>query len=80
VVLDSENVVVTQPSEGEFKAFTATCTHQQCTVASVKDGTISCPCHGSQYSAEDGSVQQGPASSPLKSIAVAVEGDQIVRA
>jgi Rieske Fe-S protein len=80
VILESERIVITQPTEGDIKAFTAVCTHQACTVASVKDDRISCPCHGSAYSAADGSVLNGPASRPLKSIPVTVEGDQVVTA
>jgi Rieske Fe-S protein len=80
VVLDGKKIVVTQPTAGEFKAFTAVCTHMQCLVSSVKNNTISCPCHGSTYSAADGSVKGGPASSPLRSVAVTVEGDQVVQA
>jgi Rieske Fe-S protein len=79
VVLEAEKVVVTQPAEGTFKAFTAVCTHQACTVASVKNDRISCPCHGSVYSAEDGSVINGPAPRPLDEIPVSVEGDQVIR-
>ena len=80
VVLDEQKIVVTQPTQGTFKAFTAVCTHQGCTVGSVKDGVISCPCHGSAYSAADGSVQNGPATRPLKAIAVTVEGGEVVQA
>ena len=80
VVLGKDGVVVTQPTEGEFVAFTAVCTHQGCTVGSVADGTIICPCHGSRFSAEDGSVVTGPASAPLDEVAVSVKGDQVVRA
>ena len=80
VVLDDKKIVVTQPASGEFKAFTAVCTHQQCTVASVKANTITCPCHGSTYSALDGSVKGGPAPSPLREIPVTVKGDQVVKA
>jgi Rieske Fe-S protein len=79
VVVDGEQVVVTQPTEGEFKAFTAVCTHQGCVVSSISDNTINCACHGSQFSAEDGSVVTGPATSPLTEIAVKVEGDSVVR-
>jgi Rieske Fe-S protein len=73
-------VVVTQPTEGEFRGFSSTCTHQGCQVASVADGVISCPCHGSRFSAEDGSVRNGPATAPLPEVSVAVEGEDVVRA
>ena len=79
VILEAEKVVVTQPTEGMFKAFTATCTHQSCTVSSVKADRINCACHGSAFSARDGSVLGGPATRPLKEIAVMVEGDQVVQ-
>jgi len=78
VILDKQKVVVTQPVEGTFKAFSAICTHQACTVASVKKNVISCPCHGSAFSADDGSVQNGPATRPLPEVPVTVEGDQVV--
>ena len=79
-IFADEKVVVTQPSEGEFKAFDSTCTHQGCQVASVSDGTINCTCHGSMFSIEDGSPEAGPATSPLKEVAITVEGDSIVLA
>ena len=73
----SAKVVVTQPSAGEYKAFTAVCTHAGCTVSTVSNNVIQCPCHGSQYSAKDGSVIQGPATSPLTSVSVKVSGSTI---
>lgn len=76
-IFADEKVVITQPTEGEFKGFSATCTHQGCTVGTVADGTINCPCHGSMFSIEDGSVQGGPAPSPLSEVALDVKGDQI---
>lgn len=80
VIIAAEKVVVTQPAEGDFKAFGSTCTHQGCQVAEVADGQIKCPCHGSRYSIEDGSVQAGPAPDPLPEVAIAVAGDQVVLA
>jgi Rieske Fe-S protein len=56
--LGADGVVVTQPSAGRFMAFSATCTHRGCTLASVSDGTINCPCHGGRFSIVDGSVVQ----------------------
>ena len=77
VILDAKKIVETQPTEGTFKAFTAVCTHQACLVGSVKDGVISCPCHGSAFSATDGSVQNGPATKPLGEIAISVQGGEV---
>lgn len=65
VILPVAKVVVTQPSAGEFKAFTAICTHQFCTVTDVTNGRIHCSCHQSEFSITDGSVLAGPATSPL---------------
>ena len=76
-VFKDAKVVVTQPAEGEFKCFSAICTHQGCPVSSVEDGTIDCPCHGSKFSIEDGSPQAGPATEPLGEVDVTVEGGQI---
>ncbi len=65
-------VVVTQPEAGTYKAFSATCTHMGCTVAMVRDNVIVCPCHGSEFSAEDGSVLRPPAQKPLPPVAIQV--------
>jgi Rieske Fe-S protein len=78
VVIAAEQVVVTQPTEGEFKAFGSTCTHQGCQVSEVSNGEITCFCHGSRYSIDDGSVTNGPAPEPLPEVGIAVEGDQVV--
>ncbi|MFE7484903.1 Rieske (2Fe-2S) protein [Streptomyces sp. NPDC057552] len=64
-VFKERKVVVTQPEEGEFKAFSAVCTHAQCLVSTVSDGTINCPCHGSKFSIRDAAVETGPATRPL---------------
>jgi len=76
-VFDATKIVVTQPKAGEFKAFSAVCTHKGCTVAGVANGTISCPCHGSTYDAATGQVTGGPAPAPLPSKTVTVNGGSI---
>ena len=73
-------VVVTQPTEGDFKAFSAVCTHQGCLVESSSDGEIPCPCHLSHFSLEDGSPLSGPASAPLAPVEITVDGDSITQA
>lgn len=76
-VFKDQKVVVTQPKANEFKAFSATCTHQGCLVNEVAAGTINCPCHQSKFKIEDGSVAGGPATSPLEERTVSVEGGSI---
>jgi Rieske Fe-S protein len=79
-IFDSEKVVVTQPTQGEFKAFSAVCTHMSCLVTQVSDGLIQCPCHGSEYSITDGSVQGGPAPRPLPEERITVAHGEITLA
>ncbi|MCX4574036.1 Rieske (2Fe-2S) protein [Streptomyces sp. NBC_01571] len=76
-IFKDRKVVVTQPTKGEFKAFSAICTHQGCTVSTVADGTIDCPCHGSKYRITDASVVAGPAPRPLPAERITVEGNSI---
>jgi Rieske Fe-S protein len=80
VVLTDAAIVITQPKAGTFKAFSAICTHQGCTVSTVEGGTINCPCHGSQFAIADGSVVHGPAQKPLPATKIKVSGTAITAA
>ncbi|MEV0412174.1 Rieske (2Fe-2S) protein [Streptomyces sp. NPDC050448] len=77
MVLKEDKLVVTQPTTGSFRCFTAVCTHQGCIVSKVENGTIDCPCHGSKFQIADGAVAHGPASRPLaeQQITVAPDGN-----
>jgi len=77
VVVADPPVVVTQPTEGDVKAFTAICPHQGCLVSDVSNNEILCACHGSKFSALDGSVIQGPAVEGLSAAAVSVDGTKV---
>ncbi|SDO82077.1 Rieske (2Fe-2S) protein [Actinacidiphila guanduensis] len=79
-IYDAQKVVVTQPTAGTFKCFSAVCTHQGCTVAQVSGGVIHCPCHGSGFHIADGSVANGPATAPLPAKQVTVSGGEITLA
>jgi Rieske Fe-S protein len=76
-VFATQKVVVTQPTAGEYKGFTAVCTHEGCIVDDVSGSTINCACHGSKYSITDGSVVQGPAQRPLAAENVSVSDGTI---
>ncbi|GAA5217750.1 Rieske (2Fe-2S) protein [Streptomyces thinghirensis] len=76
-IFADRKIVVTQPEQGEFKAFSAVCTHQNCLVSDVRDGSIDCACHGSRFSITDGAVEQGPATEPLPEERIAVDGNSV---
>jgi len=62
------------------KAFGAACPHAGTTVSPPKGGIITCPNHGSQFGATDGSLKKGPATKGLTEVPVKVTGDQVVMA
>lgn len=76
-IFTAEKVVVTQPEKGEYKAFSAICTHQGCTLNKVADGTVDCPCHGSKFRISDGSVAHGPATEALAAKEIMVHGNTV---
>jgi Rieske Fe-S protein len=76
-VFADQKVVVTQPTSGDFKAFSAVCTHQGCIVSDVSNGTINCLCHGSQFDIATGDVKAGPATQPLPAKGVTVSSNGI---
>lgn len=80
LVLGDRGVVITQANEGEFVAFSATCTHQGAQLSEVDQRGIHCPLHGSVFDATDGSVVGGPATDALPKVAITVEGDEILAA
>ena len=79
-ILTDKKIVLTQPKSGEFHGFSAVCPHAGCTVGSVSDGTINCPCHGSEFAIADGSVVAGPAPKPLPAQSIKVSGGSITAA
>ncbi|MFJ5927349.1 Rieske (2Fe-2S) protein [Kitasatospora sp. NPDC092948] len=76
-IYEGQKVVVTQPTQGEFHAFSAICTHQGCLVTKVKSGKIHCPCHNTSFDIKDGSVTHGPAKDPLPELKVTINGDSL---
>jgi Rieske Fe-S protein len=71
-------VIVTQPEAGQFRGFSAICSHAHCVMTWVANGLIRCPCHGSEFRISDGSVARGPATLSLVSHTVTVNGDVVV--
>jgi Rieske Fe-S protein len=76
-VVSTANVVVTQPTAGDFRAFDARCTHRGCLLGPVTAGEIRCPCHSSRFSIVDGAPVFGPAPTALPTVAIRVADDYV---
>ena len=64
--------------DGSWKAFSAVCTHLNCTVQYEQDShTIFCACHGGRFDT-NGQVIAGPPPRPLDEYSVNVRGDEVV--
>lgn len=62
-----------------YHAFDDVCTHQQCSLAEgdLEGATVTCFCHGSQFDVTSGAVLHPPATEPVRSYPVRVEGDSL---
>ena len=71
-------VILVRTAGGEFRAFSATCTHLDCTVQYRKDmGLIWCACHNGRYDLNGRNVA-GPPPRPLDEYRVVLQGDEIL--
>jgi cytochrome b6-f complex iron-sulfur subunit len=64
--------------DGRLFALEARCTHLGCTPRWTGGaGGFLCPCHGSRFT-EDGVPRNGPATLPLRRLAIRVERGEVV--
>jgi len=77
LILPTARIVLSRSSNGTVHGFSAVCTHQGCTVTSIRNGMIGCPCHGSRFDAQTGAVLAGPAPRPLPPIRVVIRDGEI---
>ena len=77
MVDETLTVLVTQPKAGDYRGFSATCTHAGCIVNGVEDGQIACGCHGARFNAESGAVEAGPARTALGRIPIELRGSEL---
>jgi Rieske Fe-S protein len=78
VLIDEHPVLIVRTVKGEFRAYSAICTHLQCVVTfSAEHNQIECPCHGGIYSL-DGQNVAGPPPRPLDELNVTINERTIV--
>jgi Rieske Fe-S protein len=77
-IYTAARVVVTQPARGQYRAFSAVCTHVGCIMSEVANGTIDCPCHGSEFKITTGAVVTGPAPAPLPRKQIKIVNGKVV--
>ena len=65
---------------GQLYAFDDTCTHRGCSLATGKlnGTTVTCACHGSQFDVTTGAVRRGPATQPVRSRPMRIEGENLL--
>lgn len=74
----SRPAILVRTPAGELKAFSAVCTHLNCTVQYRPDlSHIWCACHNGHYDLNGKNIQ-GPPPRPLDAFTVNPRGDQIV--
>jgi cytochrome b6-f complex iron-sulfur subunit len=70
-------VIVIRTAAGDLRAFSATCTHLDCTVQYRKDfGVIWCACHNGKYDLTGRNIA-GPPPRPLDEFRVTLQGDEV---
>ncbi|MGB2869975.1 MAG: Rieske (2Fe-2S) protein [Bacteroidota bacterium] len=73
----SKPVILLRLPTGEFRAYSATCTHLDCTVQFRKDmGLVWCACHNGKYDLNGRNVS-GPPPRPLDEYRVIVQGEEV---
>jgi len=70
-------VILLRTAAGELRAFSATCTHLDCTVQYRKDmGMIWCACHNGRYDLSGRNIA-GPPPRPLDEYRVVIQGEDV---
>ena len=73
-----QKLLVAQPKKGEYKAFSAVCTHQGGILDRIEKGEAICPLHKSHFAVDTGKPEKGPATAPLPSVPVRSEAGKLI--
>ncbi|MFD3436341.1 Rieske (2Fe-2S) protein [Streptomyces sp. NPDC058685] len=73
-----QRLIVSCPAAGQYRAFSAQCTHAGCVLDKVEGTEGNCPCHGSRFDVTTGKALQGPATVPLPEVPVTAKDGKLV--
>ncbi|WP_189537388.1 Rieske (2Fe-2S) protein [Streptomyces roseolilacinus] len=73
-----QRLLVHRPAPGEYKAFSAQCTHAGCVLDRIEENEGNCPCHRSRFDVTTGRVLKGPATVPLPEVPVVVRDGRLI--
>lgn len=80
VMVGSEKVAIYRKGDRIF-ATSGICTHADCVISEnsniIEGDEVECTCHGSKFSIKTGEVTSPPATEPLKTYQVNVEGEDV---
>jgi nitrite reductase/ring-hydroxylating ferredoxin subunit/uncharacterized membrane protein len=77
--VEGRRIVLARTEEG-YLAFDDRCTHRGASLADgvLIAGTVQCPWHGSQFDTRTGAVCNGPATAPVRTYRVEVQGNEVL--
>lgn len=72
-----DKIIIAQPAEGKFVAYSTTCPHQGSPITQVEGNTVRCPSHGSVFDIATGQPVSGPATSAMTTVPVSENGGTV---
>lgn len=72
-----DKIIIAQPAEGQFVAYSTTCPHQGSPITQVEGNTVRCPSHGSVFDIATGQPVSGPATSAMTTVPVSENGGTV---
>ncbi|MCT1451807.1 MULTISPECIES: Rieske (2Fe-2S) protein [unclassified Corynebacterium] len=73
-----DNVIIAQPNEGEFVAYSTKCPHQGSPITQVDGDTVRCPSHGSVFNIATGEPVSGPAATGMTTVPVRDDNGTVI--
>ncbi|GGZ43534.1 (Fe-S)-binding protein [Streptomyces inusitatus] len=73
-----QRLLVSRQAEGQYKAFSAQCTHGGCVLTKIIANEGKCPCHGSRFDVNTGKVVSGLATVDLPEVPIKTEGGMLI--